>query len=685
MVVVLLVAAVSGGMEKGNALPRRRISPDHPLFLFQAGDSKAFAALPPRVRACAAMFLGAIGVQGATARLEQWLANAAAAGVPVAISIRTHFPVRDESDYGKRMMTPDDLEGILSRHSNVVAVLDNEQYGFNAEQRRYLVRTLDIAASHGVYFIFNAGWHAGCNWDDLIFDEEVRSAVARQAEFFLPMWEMNISKGMYTQQAQLLGLWLSGWCRHWGANPQRWYWGEAGFGALGESFGCRFRRHGGMKRAGEYLRYFPMYGPMIGLTSLTGAEVLFIGGERYPTLFTAAGKLSSYATETILPFLEALLTWRMIPSREMVGAAVRLQVSNPTGTPFRRDNTVARTGLWSLRLDCGSGASRRLAWGTDGFVRVVSRGEHRVRVWAKCRGVKAVCLQVSWFDGVRWKEVRSRSLSGDHEWTLLEIRDTPPEQAGHALIFLKADSPEGTVWFDDASFRDLGSGKEWLANGSFERGRAGGRRAVGWQPQCVNGPPETHLCRRGPNALWQAVYGVRHDAELIPDSGAFFPVVWRPVQPEAVLREIPSGVPHLLIDPEWTPDAVSSLLPPPAAGRRGFSFVIGDRFFLANPHENEDIVAEAACSVKDLSFQAVLPVHAWVAGVVRGDGLHLLCGGREKSETLVRVHPGCRLPAKRNPHVEVVTKGEESWLTFHHPEGGTQGIVLEIPGRGERP
>lgn len=122
------------------------------------------------------------------------------------------------------------------------------------------------------------------------------------------------------------------------------------------------------------------------------------------------------------------------------------------GHSAKYDRTIGRSGTHSLRL--GGGESAGPIHG--GPVLHVEHGKrYCLRAWVRTRGAtgKGACLSVRpWYDS--GEERRSSYVSGDTDWTRLEVefKSGPADQ--HAIPRLIVEGP-GTAWFDDIEFREL--------------------------------------------------------------------------------------------------------------------------------------------------------------------------------------------------------------------------------------
>jgi len=611
---VWLAAASAVASANANARVRRPVSRQRPLILLPStrkGAAETLANIKPSLRPFVALQVGGMYRRARMDRLEAICEKAQAAGVPLVLHVRTHFPIENEEDYDGKVMALDIMKEYLNRYKNIIGVIVAEQYAFTAEQREYLRHVLELTRRRGVYCLLDAGWHAGASWDELGFDAALWDEVLRSRATFVPMWEMNVSEGMLTEHAQLMGLWLSGRCDCWGANPQTWLWGEAGFGDVNQVFGWRGAGTGGMKKVAELRRFFPLYGQTVLMPAVTGASVFWIGGERPPHAWDSQGNPSHFWRDTLEPVFEAIVKHGLIASRDDVRASVRLMATNPRGLPYVWDDAVSHSSRCSARIACGAGRSIHLAWASDRYLRLCSDTPYVLSGWVRTRRLRGeASLCVSWLGQTRWKHFSSSRVQGDQNWRPLraEFRAKPPMR--FVQVRLEAEACGGDVWFDDVSLTVANRGADVLLNGGFEQPRRGGFRPLGWRPAGGYGSPERQECQRGINAVWHALYGVRHRAEFLPNAGEWFPVIAWP--PRATTR---SDWPRHMLDVSSLDDprSVSQVLGVRASTpEAGFAAVIGNTLLAFNSHENLDARQTLAARLGRVDVGGQLPVHHYV-------------------------------------------------------------------------
>ncbi|NOY82458.1 MAG: hypothetical protein GXP31_15780 [Kiritimatiellaeota bacterium] len=398
---------------------RRSLSPQRPMIFVPWIGLGTLDRISPELRPFIVAQLGAMAPRAKWSDTRRQIQVCRAGGIPLALHVRTFRTVDRDEDPDGKLAPIERLESVLEEFPNIVAVIDAEQYSFNAEQRRYFTRLLALADRFGVWCVLDAGWHNGADWQEFALDETLKSAVQAHRRVFVPMWEMNLTEAMFSEHAQLLGLWQADWCDHWGANPQTWMWGEAGFGDVGQAYGWRCGKHeGGMDFARTVRRFFPFYAHAVLLPALTGADVFWIGGEAPPHIWDESHRPSRWWTHTLEPVFAAVIEDGLIPDRLELRSALRAWLRDDRGLPHILDSAVAHGGRRSLRLVCGAGRSIHLAWRNDAFLPVRAGGRFRLSGWVRTRALEGgAFIELTWFDGARWRHAATRSVTGTVDWT----------------------------------------------------------------------------------------------------------------------------------------------------------------------------------------------------------------------------------------------------------------------------
>ncbi len=98
----------------------------------------------------------------------------------------------------------------------------------------YLQRLIALGAELGrPVFWADANWGRNI-WLEVEARQDFREFLKEHYGYVFPLWKMNGGDAPYLAPAGLLGLWLSHSVAAWGAQPESYYWTEAGFTTLGK-------------------------------------------------------------------------------------------------------------------------------------------------------------------------------------------------------------------------------------------------------------------------------------------------------------------------------------------------------------------------------------------------------------------------------------------------------------------
>jgi serine/threonine protein kinase len=136
---------------------------------------------------------------------------------------------------------------------------------------------------------------------------------------------------------------------------------------------------------------------------------------------------------------------------------------------YRLDRSRARAGKGSLRVDPGGSQG----WMSVGYFPVLEDQEFEFSAWILTDRADAWDLCNVYF----YDQANGRILDGFHLrapadqpwWTPLRTRLKAPKGSKAFQVMVTCGFPKGAMWVDDLSLRELPSGKEWVANGAFER------------------------------------------------------------------------------------------------------------------------------------------------------------------------------------------------------------------------
>lgn len=289
--------------------PELTVAPEHPLVLLLADRrtlSARWRSLPSTLRPYVVLRVEELPVES----LLVTLAAAQRLGVPVMV--QASGPHDYYGPVASRIPLSD-LETIFGRFPVVKGVYICEQ-AFRVSpdgdriMKQYARQLVALAAEYGKLVVWADG-HWGRNlWIDVGLDAPLANALRAHRRYFVPVWKMNGALTPHAAHDAVLGLWMAGFADHWGVQPERWYWYEAGLGALGRQQWFK---------EGEMADFPPtFYGQMTLLGLVEGATVYSF--EPGDDVWTAAGELSPTARGVLLPLLEAIVRRRLIAGREEV-------------------------------------------------------------------------------------------------------------------------------------------------------------------------------------------------------------------------------------------------------------------------------------------------------------------------------------------------------------------------------
>ncbi len=610
----------------------------------------------------------ALQIAGSDAhRLAAWAEKLhASTGLPIIAHIRTWH--QQWTPDGPRPWLPAaDLPKLFAAAPHLAGIIAAEQDvgGIHPEERRYIAELLRTCSRFRRLCILDWGGPGLLTWHELLADPAMRSLIHRCAKIFVPTWEMNVPAGNFENHACILGLFLAGLCQRWGINPQTWYWAEAGFSDLGQDLGFRHRRSI-LCNADYFARVrskFPLYPHAIALGLISGARVIWIGGERPPNAWDESSgsiRWSHQWRRHIQPLLLAALSAGWGPSRSDVARCASTAIRCPPDLLVRWP-AEGRTGR-GLLLRAGRALIGNLRIYNFAPIKVRPGQRVALRAWARCRNLSgAAQIWLAWLSDMTFiRESRSASISGTADWTELRAAGTAPDNARCAICFAEVRGA-GEAWFDDFAAA-VESTPVALQSPSFETASPWSpHRPAGWGIACFRNPFDPAQIASGLAAIWHAAYGARIWCELIPnfDRGFFVPIA-PPGTRLACPATIDAG--RILSIADARRALGQRAKPRPADA---LAAACGPMVLLANSRENDDMPAAAQLSHSHAGWRitasAALPAHG------------LLCLWAQPSRLTIAYcgHPGEKLRA-------AISLNRAVALTRPAPGAAASGRALQI-------
>jgi hypothetical protein len=122
------------------------------------------------------------------------------------------------------------------------------------------------------------------------------------------------------------------------------------------------------------------------------------------------------------------------------------------------DKMVAHSGSVSIRMQ---GKTSRMSMGGGPPIYLETRNRYRLSVWAKTKGVRGKGFSMR-LDEIFWSENdikashESKPLTGDQDWTKLEVVFDPVPGDPLAVLYIRLDDEgKGTAWFDDLELMEV--------------------------------------------------------------------------------------------------------------------------------------------------------------------------------------------------------------------------------------
>ena len=209
----------------------------------------------------------------------------------------------------------------------------------NPDVTSYLERLIALGAELGrPVFWADANW-GGNIWLEVEAHQDFARFLKAHYRYVYPLWKMNGGDAPYLAPAGLLGLWLSHTVAAWGAQPESYYWTEAGFTTLGEQ---RAYKEGERQDAPLVI-----FQELALLGASAGAEIYSFE----PAIDYWKSSSSHQDLEDIMWPLFRMLRGSVIPSLpEVQAATVRKWVLAPADLVFRSEYTLPVRQLFASTL-----------------------------------------------------------------------------------------------------------------------------------------------------------------------------------------------------------------------------------------------------------------------------------------------------------------------------------------------
>lgn len=309
------------------------ISPQNPLLILgwscdrppdeSPGQSAArwareWSLLPDDLRQLAVMvieMLDPLALFDATAALDE-------AAVPYLVQVRCWVPVTHRELWRSPPLTLANIERLYRERREIkgIQIVEMNCFGFSTEERLYVADCVEISARYGKIVSWQEA-NDGCNlWLEVGLDRHLYEALRAHPEHWIPQWEMNIHKSMYLCHGSVMGLWLAGAARHWGLEPQSWYWWEVGYADLDTPTQNHTRGY----RNGDLQKFPPTLWAQMTLLGLSSGATVY-SYEPWDAFMAPRRDRPSLVWEQVLaPLLRFVLRHGIIPDERAVRQQIRV-------------------------------------------------------------------------------------------------------------------------------------------------------------------------------------------------------------------------------------------------------------------------------------------------------------------------------------------------------------------------
>lgn len=341
--------------------PQLVISPEHPLvILYGPGTGeltvKCWQHLPADIRPYCAVTMdpGSLDVKE---RLEIWrrmLRDVQPYNIPIVLQV-----AGDEVEWTTPVAA---VETMLKEFSCIKAVQVVEwrcayytQFGGDLDMAipanlRYLSELLKLCGRYGKHLSLQFQTDLAHLATDQLTGP-LRDVFREYRDYVLPQNEC-IPPSYYLAQAATCGLWLAGYCEHWGMEPQWWWWTK------GESY---FIRPGVFGVEAELetdeARYARLYRAFIIEGALMGATVFSI--EPPQDVWHGEATDERHFDKVIYPTLRQIIEQRLIATREEVLKQAKVAYQLHECKTLQEYDML----LQDLDLETGQGNLERAAYG----------------------------------------------------------------------------------------------------------------------------------------------------------------------------------------------------------------------------------------------------------------------------------------------------------------------------------
>jgi hypothetical protein len=361
LLAIFLQRSAQCALPPGCKTPELIISREHPLVILYGPGSgeltvKCWQNLPANIKPYCAVTMDPSSLD-IKERLEGWrrmLRIVQPHNIPIVLQV-----AGDEPEWTTPLAV---VETLLKEFDCIKAIQVVEwrcgyytRFGGDLEMAippnlRYLADALKLCGKYGKHLSLQIQM----DMVHLCTDElagPLREVFRTYSDYFLPQNEC-IPPNYYATQTAALGMWLAGYCEHWGMEPQWWWWTK------GESYFIRPGIFGvEAKLETDEDRYARLYRAFIIEGALAGATVFSI--EPPQDVWHGESTDKRHFDDVIYPTLLQIIEQRLIASKEDVFAKARAAYQLKECKTLHEFDAL----LQDLDLEVAQGNLERAAYG----------------------------------------------------------------------------------------------------------------------------------------------------------------------------------------------------------------------------------------------------------------------------------------------------------------------------------
>ena len=379
-------------------------------------------------------------------------------GITVSFRTRSVWP-REQV----KLIPMEYIESMLKKYPVIQSLGVNEFMNarFTKEERDYIIKLLELCRRYDKYFLWVDASCGALPLMRIASDAKLRRAFAKYRNRIIVVQEAVSGVLQSLNTSVLLGHFLAGNIDHWGINPQLYYWKNSGF--LG------FNERSYSRKGSREMMPPSVYSQIMMYCAMAGATTFFMGGERVPHYFDK----NFEPTETwkaTWPFIEELLSGRVIPTREEVAAGVKAYIKGDEHELWHVSSKYTRTGKYSI---FAAGGLVKAGWYRESWLPIENNQEYIFSGYIRPEKIfpgSYPSVQILFFNRkaknvwplVQVKNTPLKSLKTG-KWNRFEVKLKAPSKTTDIVLAVRLDGKPGMgAWyFDDFSLKSA-SGNEML-------------------------------------------------------------------------------------------------------------------------------------------------------------------------------------------------------------------------------